>query len=126
MGRPQKLDGTPWPLEWKRADELTSDLIDVYTSKRAYGVAPFMVTHDAALVYEEVRRKVAERYLILAGLHALARSRVRSRRGAAAERARRCGAVVCVRSACTCRAPILLPRSGAQPGGRHLAGSAAR
>ena len=64
MGRPQKLNGTPWPLEWKRADELTSDLIDVYTSKRAYGVAPFMVTHDAALVYEEVQRKMAERHLI--------------------------------------------------------------
>ena len=53
----QKLDGTPRPLQWKAADELTPDLIDAYTSKRAYGVAPFMVTHDAALLYEEVERK---------------------------------------------------------------------
>ena len=60
----KKLDGTPWPLEWKAADELTPDLIDVYTSKRAHGVAPYMVTHDAALVYEEVQRKMAERHLI--------------------------------------------------------------
>ena len=56
----KKNNGEPWPLDWVAADALTPDLVDGYNRRRMRGVPPLYVSVDASLVYEEVRRRLAE------------------------------------------------------------------
>ena len=55
-----KKDGTPWRTpagelltEWKKAEEITPDVIEAYEAKRGTGVPSQLVTIDAALSYTE-------------------------------------------------------------------------
>lgn len=50
-------NGSAWDLEWKKANDLTPDLVDGYNKQ--HGVPTKNVTIDIAVIYEAVRRKVA-------------------------------------------------------------------
>jgi hypothetical protein len=55
----KKINGEPWPNWWMPKVALTVDLIDAYMAWRSHGVPEKLVTIDASVAYEELRRKLA-------------------------------------------------------------------
>ena len=55
----KKINGEPWPNWWLPKKALTDDLIHGYESWSSHGVPRKEITIDVSLVYEEVRRKLA-------------------------------------------------------------------
>ena len=51
--------GEPWPDEWKKADDLTPDLVEAYLSLRVSGIPSKIVSVDAAIAYHVMRRGLA-------------------------------------------------------------------
>lgn len=52
--------GNPWPLWWLRSEDITDDLVEGYQAARGQGVPTVHAQFNVSLVYEEVRRKVAQ------------------------------------------------------------------